>query len=183
VSVLREDLLRGVVAAFGGDPEGGVCERLRMLGAQVEVLPASLDDDAVEAWAGDRAPLDALVFDVRPRFRDGLGAALEATWKAIRAVSNGALIGTDRPAKIVLLAPAPGALHAEAARAAVENLARTLSVEWARYQLTTTALMPDEHAREQQLAEAVAFLVSRAGAYFSGCRLDLGVTAVASPLR
>jgi NAD(P)-dependent dehydrogenase (short-subunit alcohol dehydrogenase family) len=59
-------------------------------------------------------------------------------------------------------------------RAGVENLARTLSVEWARHAVTVTAITPGTSTDESQLATVVAFLLSRAGDYFSGCRLDLG---------
>ncbi len=75
---------------------------------------------------------------------------------------------------IVLLAPRPDAVaHAEAVRSALENLARTLSVEWARYGITTTAVAPGAKTTEKDLATLVAFLCSSAGSYFSGSRLEL----------
>ena len=64
---------------------------------------------------------------------------------------------------------------AQASRAALENLARTLSVEWARYGITATAITPGAATTDEQLAELVCFLVSPAGDYFSGCRFSLGV--------
>jgi citronellol/citronellal dehydrogenase len=85
------------------------------------------------------------------------------------------MIEQQQAGKIILLAPHQQAgTHAEAARAALENLARTLSVEWARYAITTTMIAPGEAATDEQLAMLVAYLVSPAGDYFSGCRFELG---------
>jgi NAD(P)-dependent dehydrogenase (short-subunit alcohol dehydrogenase family) len=75
----------------------------------------------------------------------------------------------------VLISPAADAgPHAEAARAGLENLARTLSVEWARYGITVTAMAPGASTTEAELTDLVCFVLSRAGDYFSGCRFDLG---------
>jgi NAD(P)-dependent dehydrogenase (short-subunit alcohol dehydrogenase family) len=65
--------------------------------------------------------------------------------------------------------------HDRASAAALENLARTLSVEWARFGITTVAVVPSATTSDHELAQLVAFLCSPAGAYFSGCRLDLGL--------
>ena len=61
-----------------------------------------------------------------------------------------------------------------AVRAGLENLARTLSVEWARYGITAVAITPGTSTTDAELAELVCFLASPAGGYFSGCRFDLG---------
>ena len=75
-----------------------------------------------------------------------------------------------------MLASRPGELpHAEPARAALENLARTLSVEWARFGITTVAVTPGAATSDDELARLVAFICSPAGSYFSGCRFDLGL--------
>ena len=47
-----------------------------------------------------------------------------------------------RPALIVLIAPPPGDPHHAAARAGLENLARTLSIEWARHRIRPVAILP-----------------------------------------
>src|SRR5207245_2178300 len=76
--------------------------------------------------------------------------------------------------RIVLLAPRPGAgPHAEAATAGIENLARTLSIEWARHSITAVAVAPGARTPAGELAAVTAYLLSPAGAYFSGCLLDL----------
>jgi hypothetical protein len=86
------------------------------------------------------------------------------------------MIAAERPGKVVLVGPRPDAgPFAGAARAGLENLARTLSVEWARYGVTAVAVWPGERTTGEELAELVSFLVSPAGDYLSGCRLALGV--------
>jgi NAD(P)-dependent dehydrogenase (short-subunit alcohol dehydrogenase family) len=53
------------------------------------------------------------------------------------------MIESHIPGRLLFLAPAPDAgPHAPAARAALENLARTLSVEWARFGITAVAITP-----------------------------------------
>ena len=75
----------------------------------------------------------------------------------------------------MLIAPAedPGDEFVAAARAALENLARTLSIEWARYGITAVAIAPAAGARDEDVALLSAYLVSGAGDYFSGCRFEL----------
>jgi NAD(P)-dependent dehydrogenase (short-subunit alcohol dehydrogenase family) len=172
---------RRVVIAGGGSAARAAGERLRSLGAQVDELPRDVlaDEDGAADWARDRTPLHAFVCDAGGGFgaggADALRATMELTWRAVRAVTVGALIPGQAPARLLLLAPRPGAgAHARAARAALENLARTLSVEWARFQITAVALWPGEGSTEAQLAELACFLVSPAGGYFTGCRFDLG---------
>jgi NAD(P)-dependent dehydrogenase (short-subunit alcohol dehydrogenase family) len=80
-----------------------------------------------------------------------------------------------------MVAPRPDAgRHATAARAGLENLARTLSVEWARYGITAVAIWPGRHTTDAELAQLTCFLVSPAGGYFSGCRWELGTVPVAA---
>jgi NAD(P)-dependent dehydrogenase (short-subunit alcohol dehydrogenase family) len=91
------------------------------------------------------------------------------------------MIESQVPGRLLLLAPAPDAgPHAPAARAALENLARTLSVEWARFGITAVAITPGTTTTPAELAELICFVISPAGAYFSGCRFDLGAAVTAS---
>jgi NAD(P)-dependent dehydrogenase (short-subunit alcohol dehydrogenase family) len=93
---------------------------------------------------------------------------------ATRAVATGALI-PGSGGKVLLLAPRAGAgAHVDAVRAGLENLARTLSVEWARFAITVVAICPGSRTTDEELAGLVCFLLSPAGGYFSGCRFDLG---------
>ncbi len=108
------------------------------------------------------------------RSREALRACLDASWNVTRAVAGGAFLPGERGGRIVYLAPpASGGEHADAARAGLENLARTLSIEWARHGITTVAIAPGAATAPSEVAALTAYLASPAGAYFSGCLLDL----------
>ncbi len=112
---------------------------------------------------------------------DALIATLEASWRVTRAVANAAFIPGEAGGRIVYLAPptpggasaGAGAVHVDATRAGLENLARTLSIEWARYGITPVTIAPGPRTTPSELAGVVAYLASPAGDYFSGCQLDL----------
>jgi NAD(P)-dependent dehydrogenase (short-subunit alcohol dehydrogenase family) len=181
MTLLREGLLAGRSVALAGSVPGPVRDGLAGLGARVETVPADLpeEDDAVGSWARERAPLHAIVFDAGAAFggggSDALTGALERAWSAVHEVAAGALIEGGEPGKVVLVGPRPDAGPlAGAARAGLENLARTLSVEWARYQITAAMVAPGAETDDEPLAELVAFLCSSGGEYLSGCRLELG---------
>jgi NAD(P)-dependent dehydrogenase (short-subunit alcohol dehydrogenase family) len=180
VSVLRDGLLDGRAIALVGDALAPPVERL---GARVELVSAlDGDEERLGEWARAVAPLSAVVYDARPAFGSGGDAALteslEQGWVAVREVATGALIPAEA-GKVVLVGPVPDAgPRAEAARAGLENLARTLSVEWARHGVTTTMVAPGPSTSEAEVAELVCFLVSPAGEYLDGCRLELGATGM-----
>ena len=140
-----------------------------VVGAVVSARCAALGADC----AGEEA--DVLVWDGAAAFGaggvEGVRAALDDGWDAIR--------GSLRDDQlIVLLAPPPGDAHAEAARAGLENMARTLSIEWARRGIRPVAITPGAATPAEEVAELVAYLASPAGAYFSGCRFELGLLTV-----
>jgi len=184
-ALLRPGLLADRTIALGGGSAVGPA--LAALGATTAALPATLDeDDAAEHVEGAlvaHGKLDALVHDLRPAFAGGgagdLRATLELAWVTIRAVANAAFIPGARGGRAILLAPPPGPhgdadAPAEGVRAAAENLARTLSIEWARHAITTVAVAPGPRTTDDQLAALTAYLASPAGDYFSGTRLALG---------
>ena len=164
--LFRQGLLHGRSIALTGPIPGPVGELLGELGARLSQLdPEPLaDEQRASSWAKQAAPLDALICG-----RDAGDGLLTDTWAAVRAVATEAFI-PQRAGRIVLLSP-----HGDAKppAAALENLARTLSVEWARFGVTAVAVAPGAAATDAQVADLVAFLCSEAGAYFSGCRLDL----------
>ena len=92
----------------------------------------------------------AALFDAGDGGLAGLRSAADGCFAAARVVVNAAFIPAAR-GKIVLLAP-PDAATA----AALENTARTLSIEWARHGIVITCV----HARARTDA-LVAFLCSR----------------------
>jgi citronellol/citronellal dehydrogenase len=144
-------------------------------------------DAAVSATPGGGAGIGMLLVDASGMFAgraDALIATLEASWRVTRAVANAAFIAGEAGGRIAYLAPPtlaagarsePGAVaaHADAARAGLENLARTLSIEWARFGISPVAIAPGPGTAAQQIAGVVAYLASPAGDYFSGCELGL----------
>lgn len=151
--MLREGLLDGVRVAVAGDRAAtAACEAL---GARVDALEV----DEAEGLAEAVPTPDAAV----------CATALDPAFLAARAVAN-RWIAEGRGGKVVFVAPRNDA----PVRAALENLARTLSTEWARFSITPTAVLPGPGAADEDVAQLVAFLASPAGDYYSGCRFELG---------
>jgi citronellol/citronellal dehydrogenase len=127
---------------------------------------------------------------------------LIGTWLMTQAVATKAMIPQEGGKIIsVTLSPhhgLPAMAHSSAARAAVENLMRVLAIEWARFNIKTTAIASGHFRTDalkkypqpvqegvartvplQRLGEAeeqawlVAYLASPAGDYFSGTTLTL----------
>jgi hypothetical protein len=191
MELLRPGVLGGVRLVLGAPAAGpgplaaAFGERAAALGAAVATL--AIDPDGPEADAEAAAAAvpgaDVLAWDGEAALAgaagiDGVRAALDGAWLAIRPVANRAWIEPAAPGgRILLLAPRPRDAHAEAARAGLENLARTLSVEWARFGIRPVALLPGPASTAGEVAELAAYLASPAGAYFSGCALRLGEAA------
>src|ERR1700733_4974982 len=180
MTMLRHGLLDGRAVALAGGVPPAIRDALAGLGARVEELepPVAVDEERVTEWAAGAAPLHALVHNAAPAFagggQDPLRDCLEQAWVAVRGVATGALIPAGA-GRVVLIAPRPDAgSFAEAARSALENLARTLSVEWARYGIGAVAIMPGARTGDDDLADLVCFLVSAAAEYLTGCVLSLG---------
>lgn len=182
----RAGLLDGRRVAVSGSREE-LPGTLSALGADVVQIPAAIeaDEDGLATWTADHAPLGALVHDTRWSFgaggADGLRSALDHTWICARAVASAALIPGGDGGRLVFVAPEGGTGPlAQAAGSALENLARTLSVEWARHGVNAVAVCPGATTSAEEITGLVAFLLSEAGGYFTGCRFDLG--GVAKPL-
>jgi NAD(P)-dependent dehydrogenase (short-subunit alcohol dehydrogenase family) len=181
--MLRAGLLAGTVVATAGGA-GAVAAACAALGADTVAIEADLrEEEAVAAVAERLGDVALLACDAATPFRaqgggiEGLRAGLDGSWIATRAVANAVF----RPAgagKVVLLGPRPrDGAHADALGAALENTARTLSVEWARYGIRTAAVLPGDATADDEVAELVAYLASPAGDYFSGCAFRLGAAA------
>jgi NAD(P)-dependent dehydrogenase (short-subunit alcohol dehydrogenase family) len=145
-------------------------------------------DEAVAAALAELGAVDLLLVDAAGLFAHGaasgegerrgsaaaLRSCLDGAWNVTRAVVTLAYLARGRGGRIIYLAPPAGAgEHAGAALAGLENLARTLSIEWARHAITTVAIAPGDDTPACELAALCAYLASPAGAYFSGCLLDL----------
>lgn len=201
--LLRSGVLDGVAIAIAGPgPESGagslggaVGEACGAVGASTAVLAVARSDgepleeaavdQAVESILTELGGVDALVVDAAALFeaagsdtRAGLMGCLDGAWRATRAVANGVYLARGTAGRVVYLAPSASAgAHAEATRAGLENLARTLSIEWSRNAITTVALAPGQDTTAGEVATLTAYLASPAGAYFSGCLLELGGAA------
>ena len=169
--ILREGVLAGtqIVMAGAGELGAAVHERAAALGAAV----ASRDVDPAGEEVAFEGAADVLVFDGSET--GGMQAVLDGAWLTVRPVARGAMIDHGG-GLIVLLAPRPRSVEAEAeaARAGLENMARTLSVEWARFAVRPVAILPGDATSPAEVAELVAFLASPAGEYYSGCAFTLG---------
>lgn len=181
-ALLRPGLLDGRVIALGGGDVLGA--PLAALGARTPALFETADEDVATTQAAAtlaaHGKVDALLHDLRPAFasggHDGLRTALDTAWITIRAVATAAFIPRERGGRVIVVAPSPSDADPSVAgvRAAAENLARTLSIEWARHVITTVAITPGEATTDAELSALAAYLASPAGDYFSGCCLALG---------
>ena len=187
--VFRRGLLEGepVAVLDRGELGEAAADACQALGARTARLGRALDplDEvavaaAVEVAVRDHGGLGTLAIDAAGLYADPPGqgldplrAATDGAWIAIRAAGAAAMI--EAGGKLVLIAPPPGAgPQAGAARAALENLARTLSIEWARHQVRITAIRPGPATAPAEVGALVAYVASPAGDYFSGCRFTLG---------
>ena len=127
---------------------------------------------------------------------------LGGTWLMTHAVATRAMIPASGGKVVnVTLSPhhgLPAMAHSSAARAAVENMTRVLSIEWARFQIKLTAIAAGHFetealekypepvrqnaartvplgrlGRPEEHAWLVAYLASPAGDYYSGCVITL----------
>ena len=158
-ALLRDGLLDGLPVLVSGD--GDLAGPVR---ATCEALGAQLVDEGATVLVHDAGGMPSGVA--------GVHAALDGTWDAVRPVATASMI-EHGGGKVVLLAPAPGDAHRAAARAGLENLARTLGIEWARLNTRTVTILPGAATTPGEVADLVADLASRAGDYFSGTALTL----------
>ena len=132
-------------------------------------------------------------------FRTVIELNVQGTWQMTHAAATKAFIPQGE-GKVVSITVSPhmgfpGMVHTGAARAAVENMMRTLSVEWARFDIKLVAVAIGQFdtetlrtkypkaivdnvagtvplgrlGTEDEAAWLMAFLASPAGDFFSGC--------------
>jgi citronellol/citronellal dehydrogenase len=136
-------------------------------------------------------------------FRTVIELNVEGTWLMTHAAATKAFIPQGGGKVLsVTLSPhngMPGMVHSGAARAAVENMLRTLAVVWARFGIKTVALAAGHFATEtlltkypqevvdnvarsiplqrtgraEEMAWLVAYLASPAGDFFSGTTITI----------
>ena len=96
--------------------------------------------------------------DVKPKgFRTVMRLNVEGTWLMTHAVATKAMIPAGGGKVVsVTLSPhngMPGMVHSGAARAAVENMMRTLAVEWARFGIRLNALAAGQFGTDTLLTK------------------------------
>jgi citronellol/citronellal dehydrogenase len=136
-------------------------------------------------------------------FRTVIDLNVQGTWNMTHAAATKAFIPARRGKVVsVTLSPhggMPGIVHSSAARAAVENMTRTLSIEWSRYGIRLCAVAPGQidtevfrtkypeivvegveatiplgrMGRPEEVAWLIAYLASPAGDFFSGAVLTI----------
>jgi NAD(P)-dependent dehydrogenase (short-subunit alcohol dehydrogenase family) len=136
-------------------------------------------------------------------FRTVIELNVEGTWLMTHAAASKAFI-PQREGKVisVTLSPhqgMPGMVHSGAARAAVENMMRTLSIEWARFNIKLCAVAAGQFDTEtlrtkypqpvvenvhrtvplqrlgtaEEMAWLIAYIASPAGDFLSGCVITI----------
>jgi NAD(P)-dependent dehydrogenase (short-subunit alcohol dehydrogenase family) len=156
-------------------------------GARVhELQPDLTDEDAVAAAFAALPRTAVLVADCGEALRGGggdtaaAGPAVAGAWTLLRA-GVAAHLEPAGGGACVLVAPRPfDGPGAAAAGAALESLARTTSVEWARLGVRVLVLRPGDATPDAAIAGLVAYLASPAGGYYSGCVLELGAAGLSS---
>ena len=196
-------------------------ERIEELGGTADAVATDIrDEQAVDAMV-DRllerhGRLDLLVNNAGGQFlapAESISAKgfrtvtelnVQGTWNMTHAAATKAFIPQGDGGKVVsiTLSPhhgMPGMVHSGAARAAVENMMRTLSIEWSRFGIRLTAIAPGQIetetlltkypaeiveampqtvplgrlGRPEEIAWLVAYLASPAGDFFSGTVLTV----------
>jgi citronellol/citronellal dehydrogenase len=199
----RPEPLEEMVAAI--ERAGGNAE-----GIPADIRDADAVDDLVDGVLERHGRIDFLVNNaggqflspaetITPKgFRTVIELNVQGTWHVTHAVATKAFI-PQGGGKVVSMTISPhngmpGMVHSGAARAAVENMMRTLSIEWSRFQIKLCAIavgqfdtetlrtkypaaVSENVARtvplgrlgtEEEMGWLVAFLASPAGDFFSG---------------
>lgn len=202
-------------------------EPLEETASLAEGLPGSFefetldirDEEAIDSFfdgvVGKHGRIDVLVNNaggqflspaemISPKgFRTVIELNVTGTWLMTHAAATKAFIPQESGAIVnVTLSPhngMPGMVHSGAARAAVENMTKTLSIEWSRFNIRTCAIAAGQFATDtfvnkypkeivesvhktiplgrvgesEEMAWLIAFLASDAGSFHSGSVITL----------
>jgi citronellol/citronellal dehydrogenase len=197
------------------EPLEGMVQEVETRGGKAEFEALDIrDDEAVDGFIDGvverHGRIDVLVNNaggqflspaeaITPKgFRTVIELNVQGTWQMTHAAATKAFIPQEG-GKVVSITVSPhmgfpGMVHTGAARAAVENMMRTLSVEWARFGIRLTAVaigqfdtetLRTKYPREivenvagtvplgrlgseEEMAWLMAYLASPAGDFFSG---------------
>ena len=207
-------------AGVGSEPLEETKAAIEAIGGTADAVAADIrDEEAVDAMVAGvlerHGKLDLLVNNAGGQFlapaetisakgfRTVTELNVQGTWNMTHAVATQAFIPQEGGKVVsVTLSPhngMPGMVHSGAARAAVENMMRTLSVEWARFGIRLCAIAPGQFdtevfrtkypaqvvetvpktiplgrlGRPEEMAWLIAYLASPAGDFFSGTVLTI----------
>jgi citronellol/citronellal dehydrogenase len=197
------------------EPLEGMVAEVKERGGKAEFESMDIrDDEAVDALMDGvverHGRIDLLVNNaggqflspaeaISPKgFRTVIELNVQGTWQMTHAAATKAFI-PQQGGKVVSITVSPhmgfpGMVHTGAARAAVENMMRTLSVEWARFNVKTVAVAVGQFdtetlrtkypvavvenvagtvplgrlGTEDEMAWLIAYLASPAGDFYSG---------------
>jgi citronellol/citronellal dehydrogenase len=183
--------------------------------ASLDIREEGPVDEFFERLVADHGRLDVLINNaggqflapaetITPKgFRTVVELNVTGTWLMSHAAATKAFIPAGGGKILsVTLSPhngMPGMVHSGAARAAVENMMRTLAIEWSRFGITTCAVAAGHFATEtlltkyppevvenvaktiplgrtgrpEEIAWLLAYLASPAGDYYSGTTITL----------
>jgi citronellol/citronellal dehydrogenase len=182
---------------------------------QLDIREAEAVDAFIDGVVNRHGRLDLLVNNaggqfmspaeaITPKgFRTVIDLNVQGTWQMTHAAATKAFI-PQRAGKVVsvTLSPhhgMPGMVHSGAARAAVENMMRTLAIEWSRFNIKLVAVAPGQFdtetlrtkypqvvvenvhktvplgrlGTEDEMAWLIAYLASPAGDFYSGCVITI----------
>jgi citronellol/citronellal dehydrogenase len=204
-----------VICGRRAEPLAAAVGEIEGAGGRAEAVPMDIrDDEAVDALFDGvlerHGRVDLLVNNaggqflspaeaISPKgFRTVIELNVTGTWLMTHAAATKAFIPQERGKVIsITISPhnaMPGMVHSGAARAAVENMMRTLSVEWSRFGIRLCAIAAGQFdtetlrtkypaqvvesiprtvplgrlGTEEEMAWLVAYLASPAGDFFSG---------------
>ena len=202
------------------EPLESMVAEVRGAGGAAEFTALDIRDaEAVDAFVDDAVArhgrIDTLVNNacgqfmgpaeaITPKgFRTVMELNVQGTWQMTHAVATKSFIPREGGKVIsVTLSPhngMPGMVHSGAARAAVENMMRTLSIEWARFGIRLCAVAAGQFDTEvfrtkypavvvegaartvplgrlgtaEEMAWLITFLASPAGEFFSGTTITI----------
>ncbi len=202
------------------EPLEGMVEEVTSAGGKAEFEALDIrDEEAVDGFMDGiverHGRIDVLINNaggqflspaegITPKgFRTVIELNVQGTWQMTHAAATKAFI-PQKGGKVVSVTVSPhmgfpGMVHTGAARAAVENMMRTLSIEWSRFGVRCLAVAIGQFdtetlrtkypkpivegvagtvplgrlGTEDEMAWLMAYLASPAGDFFSGCVLTL----------
>jgi citronellol/citronellal dehydrogenase len=221
-TTLELTALGAVVIGCGrrAEPLAGTAEAVEAAGGRFEhdrfdIREADAVDAFIDGIVERHGRIDLLVNNaggqfmspaeaITPKgFRTVIELNVQGTWQMTHAAATRAFIPQGGGKVVsVTLSPhhgMPGMVHSGAARAAVENMMRTLAIEWSRFNLKLVAVAPGQFdtetlrtkypkavvdnvagtvplgrlGTEQEMAWLVAYLASPAGDFYSGCVITI----------